>query len=205
MGLWSYITCVAKNLLTFAALSVCLAGPSASQDGGLFPLGEARNIPILLLDQERMLRESKFGQAFLQASRDRERGLVERRRRIDSELEAEEKRLTELRDQTPTDEFRLLADAFDEKVIQLRAQQEEASVSLSQEVEESRKRFFQQAAPVIATIMQDFGASVVLEQRLVLVSANGLNITDLAIDRLDNLFIFGDGAEPAPQSQDQNE
>jgi len=204
MSLRSSLNRTARSLISMAALSVLLAGPSWSQDASAFPLGEARNVPILLLDQERLLRESQLGKAFLKASRDRERNLVERRRRIDRALEAEEKRLTDLRDTTPTDEFRLLADDFDQKVVRLRAEQEQASVALAQEIEENRKGFFQQAAPVIASIMSDFGASVVLEQRLVLVSANGLNITDRAIDRLDSKFRTSDPQTPALQTQEQD-
>ncbi len=158
---------------------------------------EARSLPILLLDQERLLRGSKLGQAFLQESRDKELRLVERRRNIDRELEAEEKRLTDLRDATPAEEFRALAEAFDKKVVRLRAEQEEASVELTSEIDASRKRFFQQAAPVITSIMQEFGASVVLEQRLVLVASNGLNITDRAIALLDSRF--------APGTKENNE
>ena len=188
------------QLACFLAGLAMLAAPAArSQSLETFPLGEARNLPILLLDQERLLRESKIGQAFLKESRDKERALVERRRRIDQELEAEEKRLTDLRDETPADEFRVLADAFDAKVVRLRAEQEEASVNLTQEIDTNRKRFFQQAAPVIASIMTEYGASVVLEQRQVLVSTNGLNITDSAIERLDSRF------KVAPDTNEQQQ
>jgi len=185
------------SVLGWTWLLVLFLGQAVAQETR-FPVGEARNLPILLLDQERLLRGSKLGQAFLKESRDKELRLVDRRRRIDSELEAEEKRLTDLRDETPPEEFRKLADAFDTKVVRLRAEQEEASVELTQEIDASRKRFFQQAAPVITSIMQEFGASVVLEQRSVLVSANGLNITNRAIAQLDSQF----SSEPA---QDQDE
>jgi len=185
------------SVLGWTLLVVLLSLGSLAQEPR-FPIGEARSLPILLLDQERLLRGSKLGQAFLKESRDKELRLVERRRRIDSELEAEEKRLTDLRDETPAEDFRKLADAFDEKVVRLRAEQEQASVELTQELDDSRKRFFQQAAPVITSIMQEFGALVVMEQRNVLVSVNGLNITNRAIAQLDSRF----NVEPARESDE---
>lgn len=184
------------GLLLMAMLCTPLA---KAQDAFELLKSDARAVPILLLDQERLLRESALGKAFLKNSRDKELRLVERRRRIDSELESEEQRLTDLRDEMEPDDFRKLADEFDAKVVRLRAEQEVASVELSKEIDASRTRFFQQAAPVIAAIMTEFGASVVLEQRLVLVATNGINITNRTISRMDRQFNDGTDGVTAPQ------
>src|SRR6056297_4019944 len=85
---------------------------------------------IVLIDTERLLTETDYGkrlQGEIQAARDR---LIARNERIASELEAEEQALTEQRPETPPDEFRAMADAFDTKVTRLRNEAERNSQRL---------------------------------------------------------------------------
>ena len=53
-------------------------------------------------------------------------------------------------------------------------------------------RFLTAAAPVLEQIMREAGAAVILEQRSVFVSANAIDITKKAIERIDAQL--GDGS-----------
>ncbi|MBA97848.1 MAG: OmpH family outer membrane protein [Sulfitobacter sp. SK025] len=141
--------------------------------------------PILTIDSDRIFNESAFG---LRVARDVEvqsAGLAAENRKIEAELEAEEKRLTEQRSTLDAAAFRDLADAFDQKVQKTRAAQAAKGRSLSQMVDQERSLFLNAAGPVLEELMQDAGAAVILERLSVFVSANAIDITDEAIKRLD--------------------
>ncbi|MEX0365310.1 MAG: OmpH family outer membrane protein, partial [Ruegeria sp.] len=61
-------------------------------------------------------------------------------------------------------------------------------------LDQNRDRFLIAAAPVLESIMREAGAAVILEQRSVFISANAIDITDLAIARID--AVLGDGTQP---------
>ena len=141
--------------------------------------------PILTIDSDRIFNESAFG---LRVARDVEvqsSVLAAENRKIEAELEDEERRLTDQRSTLDTTAFRDLADAFDQKVQKTRAAQAAKGRSLSQMVDQERSLFLNAAGPVLEELMQDAGAAVILERLSVFVSANAIDITDEAIKRLD--------------------
>ena len=91
--------------------------------------------------------------------------------------------------------FRVLADAFDQKVQQIRSEQEAKNRELSVFREGARIEFLNAAAPILETVMRESGAAIILERSSVFLSANATDITDLAIERID--LILGDGAQSA--------
>ena len=93
------------------------------------------------------------------------------------------------------DEFRKLADAFDAKVQDIRSRQDAKARALSQRHDEARGRFYEAAQPVLARLMREAGAGVILERSSVFLSANATDITDVAITRID--AAIGDGLELA--------
>lgn len=149
--------------------------------------------PILTIDSERFYRGSAFGQRVLREIETQTTALSEDNRRIQTELEAEELKLTEQRPDMEPDAFRELADAFDARVEVIRRDREARGRAIANLLEQNRDRFLASAAPVLETIMRDAGAAVILEQRSVFVSANAIDITDLAISRMDALL--GDGSD----------
>ncbi|APX13730.1 hypothetical protein BWR18_06170 [Tateyamaria omphalii] len=149
--------------------------------------------PILTIDSERLYRDSAFGQRVLNEIEARTSELAEDNRRIETELEAEERALTDQRADMAPDAFRALADAFDARVEAIRRDRDARSRAIADLLEENRDRFLISAAPVLEEIMRDTGAAVILEQRSVFVSANAIDITDLAISRMDESL--GDGSE----------
>ena len=142
-----------------------------------------------------MYRDSAFGRRVLKDMEMQTSILVEENRALERELEEEERTLTNQRGTLPAAEFRVLADAFDARVQSIRAEREARSRQISAQLEQNRERFLSAAGPVLEAIMRDAGAAVVLERRSVFISANSIDITELAVTKID--AILGDGSDNA--------
>jgi len=116
-------------------------------------------------------------------------------KRIDAELEAEERDLTERRAEMEPEAFRALADAFDAKVVRTREEQLRKARELDARADAERQRFFEAALPVLLEIVREAGAVALLENRAIILSADAIEITDLALRRVD--ATLGDGARDA--------
>jgi Skp family chaperone for outer membrane proteins len=181
-----------RRLAATLALGVALAAPAVAQQD-LQPLG------VLLLDQERFFADSRFGQR-IQAEIDAEsRTLQAENRKIEADLEAEEKSLTERRATLPPEEFRALADAFDAKVKDIRTARDAKANDLATRREAARKTFIETAVPVLAQIMGERGAAAIIDRSAVVISFDRIDITDLAIARIDLLLAPEGATEPPPQ------
>lgn len=120
---------------------------------------------VLVIDPERMLLESDYGkrlQAEIQAERD---GLIAYNEKVAQELEAEEQRLTALRSTTPANEFRALADAFDQRVEELRLESERLSRELERRREMIPIQFMRVVQPVLSELLTEANAMVMIDVR----------------------------------------
>lgn len=148
---------------------------------------------ILTITSERLYEESAFGQRIAHEIESEGSVLQAENRRIEAELTKEENDLTNRRPGMDPDEFRALADAFDEKVQTIRTTQDAKARALVQKNEEARVEFLQRARPVLGNLMRETGAGVILERSSVFLSANATDITDIAISRID--AAIGDGTD----------
>ena len=144
--------------------------------------------PILVLDQERLFTGSRAAEKISAEIEAAAEALAEENRRIESELTAEELSLTELRPTMDPGEFRVLADAFDEKVQRLRTEQDAKALDLQRRRDQDRQTFLRQITPLLAEIVRERGAVAVLDRRSVFLSAEAIDITDEAIDRINATF-----------------
>ena len=193
-----------------AAAALLLAAPLAAQTAGDAPLAPAGPAPqevvpappaaaqILTLDKERLFSGSAFGQAITGAVEMEVAALTAENRRIDAALEAEERDLTARRPAMTPAEFRILADAFDEKVTALRAAQDAKSKALTRMRDDGRKRFFAAAVPILAALMRDMGALAILSNEAVILSFDRIDMTDAATARLNAALGDGSNLLPAP-------
>ncbi len=184
----------------FAALPV---SGGAQQDQP--PLARLQS-PILTVEPERLFGESAFGRRITEELDRLGAELAAENRRIEAELTEEEQALTEQRETLPPEEFRALADAFDEKVQRIRREQDGKARELAVRSEEARRAFLAAAQPVLERLMRDTGAAVIIERRSIFMSAEVIDITDEAIARIDAEIgdgRSGDGAEtPEPRAED---
>jgi Skp family chaperone for outer membrane proteins len=178
--------------------------------------------PVLTIDADRLLAESTVGRALLEdveaAARrlsdeveQMAQRLAEENRSIEADLLAEERALTERRSMMSPDEFRPLAEAFDEKVQRLRSEQDEKEQlylaereaterALADLREEGRQRFFREAVPVLSEIVREQGALVLLDRRDVFLSADAIDITNVAIARIDAAVAPPEDATPGGEA-----
>ena len=163
-----------SDLWRAAFAAVFLASAALAQD----------TTPVLTIDQERLLAETEIGAQAFQALETRAQELAAENQSIEDDLIAEEQRLTEQRATLGAEEFRDLANAFDARVQQLRAAQDEKVRLLNRAREESRTRILRDAAPIISEIVRMRGALVDIDRRDVFLSADSIDITDEAIERI---------------------
>lgn len=168
--------------LALTALPVAQAG---AQQANAEVAPRQAGSPVVTLDRDRLFEESKAGQA-AQARFERDSAaLIAENRKLEAALEAEEQDLTARRAQLPAEEFRLLAEAFDKKVEELRAAQDGKSRSLTRSREEDRQAFFEAAVPILGRLMVEIGAVAIIERSAIILTFDQLDITDQAIARLD--------------------
>lgn len=149
---------------------------------------------ILTIDSERVFNTTIAGRRIAADLEDRLNALAQENRRIEAELVAEELDLTERRVTMDTDEFRALADAFDEKVQRIRAEQDAKQRVLERIGDTGRQSFIEAIGPILSRIGRERGAVVILERRDVLLSSDNIDITDEAITRINEAL--GAGGQP---------
>lgn len=184
------------------ALAPVVTGAPQGQAGAQTPAPVPSQLPvtgILTIDPERLFEETAFGQRVQRDLERRAAGLAAENRRIEGELIAEERDLTERRAGLATEEFRALADAFDEKVNRIRAEQDAKADALQNFRDRERQRFFGQIGGVLAAILAERQAVIVLDRRNVVLSAEAIDVTNDLIRRID--AAIGDGSgPPAPEA-----
>jgi Skp family chaperone for outer membrane proteins len=152
--------------------------------------------PILTINSERVFSESAFGRRVAAEVEAKSAKLSSENRQIEADLAAEEQVLTNRRAVMPAREFRALADAFDKKVQQTRQTQAAKSRALAQLLDQEREIFLAAAAPILEKLMNEAGATVILERRSVFVSSSAIEITDAAIALLDKTLGRGKDINP---------
>ncbi len=141
--------------------------------------------PIVTIDSERVFGSTLVGQQITSNLEGQVKDLATENTRIAAELEAEELGLTEKRATMEIADFRVLADAFDEKVQKIRAEQDAKQRQLQQLREAERQSFIEAITPLLSEIARRHGAVAVFERRNVLLSADSIDITQEIIDRID--------------------
>lgn len=140
---------------------------------------------LRVLDQDRLFTGSRLGQALLADLNAAERRLDRENQTLAEQLEAEERALTELRATLPPEEFRERAEAFDRRVDTIRAERARLSQELARRYETEAQRFFEYAVPILSELLAEEGISVLLRPEAMILGADWLDITDLAIERID--------------------
>ncbi|SFU14455.1 periplasmic chaperone for outer membrane proteins Skp [Sedimentitalea nanhaiensis] len=175
--------------LCWAAMVCMMPVVGAAQELGI------PSSAILTISSERMYADSAFGKRVAREIEAQSDVLASENRRIEERLTVEEQDLTRRRPAMEPEAFRTLADAFDTKVQDIRRTQDAKARALVQRSEEERVRFLQAARPILTELMRESGAGVVLERSSVFLSASAIDMTDIAISRLD--ATLGDGTVPS--------
>jgi len=145
---------------------------------------DVQNFGILIVDMQRIQREAvaaisvRDQTAALRAQL--EKTIAERAKAISRE----ETELAELRERLSNSEFRARVLAFEEKVFANRDFAQRESANLQSQLAGANNRLRRQIAPILATIMRERDAQVMLDSSQVVLSAEVLDITEEVIERL---------------------
>jgi len=149
----------------------------------------AQQVSFRILDEERLLRESRLGQQILAEIRAAEQALEEENQRISDQLADEERALTEARTQLSPEEFRARADAFDLRVEAIRAERNQRSVELARFSDSQAQGFFDTVLPVLTGMMDEAGLVALLKPDALILGTDWLDVTDDTIRLLDAEFV----------------
>jgi len=180
----------------FLAMGLLFASPLTAQTTDL------QQGLVLTIDSERLFLASDFGQRVVAEVEAAGNDLAAENRRIEAELAEAEQELTDMRATMTPEAFRPLADAFDTRVQTTRQAQAAKSRALNAQLDQEREVFLNAAGPVLEVLMQELGASVVLERRTVFISTNSSDITAEAVTRLNETLGAG-ATTPAALQQPQ--
>ncbi len=193
---------LARWLVTGLGAVSMLAAPALGQQGLGLSLGQAVEGPqagpalaLRTVDEERLFRESQFGQRVATEIEAASRELEDENDRLLDELTAREAELTEARAEMSVEEFRAAAADFDMQAEAIRRSQAEKRQRLVQFEESERRRFFNESGPALQTALREAGGQVLIDSRAVIIDAPGIDITDAAIAAMNDAI--GDGG-PAP-------
>ncbi|MEI4263088.1 OmpH family outer membrane protein [Roseovarius sp. D0-M9] len=177
-----------------ALLAVCALHPAPgaaqNQDVGMV------QSEILVLDPDRLFAGTEVGQRLTEQYQSERDALIANNRELESELRAEEQELTEARKTMTATEFRAEADAFDARVRSIRAENDRRARDLERGREIAPLTLMRMAEPILVQLMRDTGGKIILDNRQVLLRADVVDITDIAIARIDAEIGDGSGALP---------
>jgi Skp family chaperone for outer membrane proteins len=186
------------------AVAVPLPGQGRAQDSdplNTFEPGRVQS-PILTVDSDRLFLESAWGRRVFAEVQAETEAFNAENRRLEAALTEEERSLTERRPTMEVEDFRAEAEAFDTKVQAIRAAQDAKQRNLQQLLTRGREGFLNEATPILARLMLESGAAVIVDRRSVILSAGAIDITDAAIAAIDAAIGDGEGldrgAEDAP-------
>ena len=173
-----------------AGLACALAvGPAQAQTPP--PVSVAPASTVVVLDRDLLFSQSRFGQRISRDIEEASEDLAAENQAIQADLEAEELALTARRDAMEMEAFRGLATAFDERVTRIRQTQDAKARAIGQETERAQQVFLEQVNPVLVQLARETGALVILDRRNVIASADQVDITTLALERID--AVLGEG------------
>jgi Skp family chaperone for outer membrane proteins len=158
-------------------VSLTLALPVSAQQSGP---------SVLIIDSERLFFETAYGRRLTEELSAQATALQAENDEIVAELTQEERSLTLRRSEMSVEAFRAEAEAFDIKVQEVRRVRDAKNVDLQIATAEARSQFEERVQGIIANIMLERGATLVLEQRNVVLSVRAANITDDAVARFDS-------------------
>lgn len=164
----------------------CLMGYSpiaaSAQDQGADP---SIKPVVLIVDMQKVQRDSAAAKSVREQSTairlDIEKTIAAR----EALIRTEEKELAELREKLSADEFRERVRQFETKVFANRDFAQGESAKLQAALSDASTRLRGKIAPILATLMKERGAQVMLDSSQVVLSIGRLEITDEVIERLD--------------------
>lgn len=170
---------------TGAALVLALAaaaGAAGQESGDEAPRAEAPPA-VLIVDREAVVERSAPAKALQEMERRIRERVQSELDRVKAELEAEEQRLTELKETLPDDEFDDRARAFDQRVREERRAAQERSAQALRFFKDARQALASAVPRVLESLRRETGAEAILNAEAVLSADPALDVTEQAVER----------------------
>lgn len=161
-------------LSLFSALWLTVA---AAQETPAPPLG------VIIVDQDRILRESDIARRLAAREQEARRILQDESNALRAALEAEEAEIAALRGIAPKAEFDERVRAFNDKAQEARRSVQRRMEDIQRRSGQTRQRMAEILPPVLAEIMAEESAAMVIDRRFVLVAREGADRTAEALER----------------------
>lgn len=177
------IVFAALAAIGFAAAAQVSEPPQPAPGAIAAPAQRPPPIQILIVDRERALSESAPARRLAETER---RQRLELRAFLDAlreELEAEEAEIAELRTASDPQIFEERVRAFDARVREARQTSQRQGEAMQARFAAARRSLSARLDPVLAELMIEKGASLILDRRNVLAAREGADVTDEVIAR----------------------
>ena len=139
---------------------------------------------VLVVSRKRLLNETEAARALLEAEIDLTAELQNRVDAIKAQLNAEEEELARLRPTLARDVFDARVKEFDRRVRGQRREMQQRSAALQNAFRVARVKLVDQLGPVLEAVRIDRGASIIVNQDLVMASDPAADVTDEVIGRV---------------------
>ena len=150
---------------------------------------EAQETSILVVDLDRAYEISIYGKSMREQFRKDNQDVAAENTLILNALKDEELQLTEDRANLSAEEFAAAAAAFDAKVQKIRSARLEKIRQVDEQFKGLKPQFFKRIEPFFDLIMQQFNATVILEKSSILRGIEGIDITELLVERVDEAYL----------------
>jgi Skp family chaperone for outer membrane proteins len=176
-------------IAALALLALAWAGPAAPQEEatpeGTAPELATPELVALVVDFSAVVRQSAAAKGIQQQIDTLREAFQEEFGRIETELRAEEQRLTEERSTLATEQFVQRRRAFEQRVTEAQRRAQGRRAALDGALSTAMGRVREELLGVVAEIAAEKGATLVLDKSQVVLSARDLDVTEDALGRLD--------------------
>lgn len=158
--------------------------------------------PVLVFDRARVLDQSEIGAALEAQVADARAALLAENEKIYADLETEEQEISDAKPTMDTATFQARAQAFDEKVTAVRQSQDEKALEIQKLYDDGLAEIEQQMNTVLAEIARDLGAVVVFERNQVYLMNGAIDISRIAIEKLDEQSSEAADSDQTPEPEE---
>ena len=155
------------------------------------PSPAAEKSELFTVDMTRLLRSSEFGKNIIAVNNIARKKLQSENEELEKKLLLEEKELSELRKTLSIEEFRPKALEFDKRVSIIRAEQGKKEEFLNTKVRKEETDFFKRIYPLLYEILIERGGLILVDQRNIILWDNSVDITDDAIQKINQALGSG--------------
>lgn len=161
----------------FTALCLALGVVTAAQ-------AQTPNAKILIVDFDRVSRESLVGQDISAQMESNRVDLESHAREIQQQLGAEQQELQQQRSIVSDEAFQQRLQQFQQRAQQQQSQLQTLTQQARQAMQQANLEVQRALRPIVRQVMEEKGANVVLDKALVSQHASGLDVTTEVIERL---------------------